>query len=152
MGRFELLKNVGWYKPPTGLFINVGCGKVLIWFRTQFGKYGRRGNLMISALDSGLRGLGSSPGRAIVLWSWPRQLTLTMPLHPGVKMSTGELPWKGWGVGGNLAMILILSTRESPVSDVGWNTGGRVNLAMNWYPMRGWVAILLVASWIWKPG
>ena len=28
------------------------------------------------------------------------------------------------GVGGNLAMILILSTRESPVSDVGWNTGG----------------------------
>ena len=30
----------------------------------------------------------------------------------------------GVGVGGNLAMILILSTRESPVSDVGWNTGG----------------------------
>ena len=21
-----------------------------------------------------------------------------MPIHPGVKMGTGELPWKGWGV------------------------------------------------------
>ena len=31
---------------------------------------------------------------------------------------------EGVGVGGNLAMILILSTSESPVSDVGWNTGG----------------------------
>ena len=38
------------------------------------------GGLMVSALDSGSRGPGSIPGRIIVLCSWARHFTLTMPL------------------------------------------------------------------------
>ena len=41
---------------------------------------GRRGGLVISALDYGSRGPGSSPGRVIVLCSWARHFTLTVPL------------------------------------------------------------------------
>ena len=50
---------------------------------------------MVSALDSGSRGPGSSPGRVIVLCSWARHFTLTVPL------STQEYKWvpaKCWGV------------------------------------------------------
>ena len=35
---------------------------------------------MVSAPDSGSRGPGSSPGRVIVLCSWERHFTLTVPL------------------------------------------------------------------------
>ena len=59
---------------------------------------------MVSELDSGLRGPGSSPGRVIVLCSWARHFTLTVPL------STQEYKWvlancqgnltKCWGPGG----------------------------------------------------
>ena len=42
---------------------------------------------MVSALDSGSRGPGSSPGRVIVLCSWARHFTLTVPL------STQEYKW-----------------------------------------------------------
>ena len=38
------------------------------------------GGLMVSALDSGSRGPGSSRGRVIVLCSWARHFTLTVPL------------------------------------------------------------------------
>ena len=41
----------------------------------------RGGGLVVSALDSGSRGPGSSPGRVIVLCSWTRHLTLTGPLY-----------------------------------------------------------------------
>ena len=34
---------------------------------------------MVSALDSGSRGPGSSPGRVLVLCSWARHFTLTAP-------------------------------------------------------------------------
>ena len=47
----------------------------------------RRGGLVISTLDSGSRGLGSSPGRAIAFCSWARHFTLTVPL------STQEYKW-----------------------------------------------------------
>ena len=40
----------------------------------------RRGGLVVSVLDSGARGLGSSPGRVVALCSWARLFTLTMPL------------------------------------------------------------------------
>ena len=43
---------------------------------------GRRGGLVVSELDSGLRGLGLSPGRVIVLCSWARHFTFTVPLSP----------------------------------------------------------------------
>ena len=43
--------------------------------------------LVTSATDSGLRGLGSSPGWVIVLCSWARHFTLTMPF------STQEYKW-----------------------------------------------------------
>ena len=39
---------------------------------------------MVSALDSGERGPGSSPARDIVLCSWAKHFTLTMPLSTQV--------------------------------------------------------------------
>ena len=39
---------------------------------------------MVSALDSGASGLGSSPGRGHVLCSWARHFTLTVPLSTQV--------------------------------------------------------------------
>ena len=53
---------------------------------------------MVSALDFGSRGPGSSPGRVIVLCSWARHFTLTMPLSKWVPANCqGKLP-KFWGV------------------------------------------------------
>ena len=40
--------------------------------------------LMVSAIVSGSRGLGSSPDWDIVLCSWAGHFTLTVPLQPGV--------------------------------------------------------------------
>ena len=51
---------------------------------------------MISALDSESRGPGSSPGRVIVLCSWAKHFTLTMPL------STQEYKWVPANCQGNL--------------------------------------------------
>ena len=47
---------------------------------------------MVSTLDSGASG-------DIVLCSWARPFTLTVPLSPGVQMGTGE-----FNAGGNPAM------------------------------------------------
>ena len=44
---------------------------------------GRRGGLVVSALDSGSRGPGSSPGRVIVLCSWARHFTPQCLSPPG---------------------------------------------------------------------
>ena len=44
----------------------------------------RRGGLLVSALYSGSSGPGSSPGGDIVLCSWARHLTLTVPLSTQV--------------------------------------------------------------------
>ena len=53
---------------------------------------------MVRMLDSGSRGLGSIPGRAsIVLCSWARHLTVTVPL------STQEYKWVPENCQGNLA-------------------------------------------------
>ena len=45
---------------------------------------GRRGGLVVSALDSGSSGPGSSPGRGTALGSWARHFTLTVPLSTQV--------------------------------------------------------------------
>ena len=46
---------------------------------------------MVSALDSGASGLGSSPGRGHCVVSWARHITLTVPLSTQVyKLDTGE--------------------------------------------------------------
>ena len=45
---------------------------------------GRRGGLMVSALDSGSNGPGSSPGRGTALYSWARHFTLIVPLSTQV--------------------------------------------------------------------
>ena len=61
---------------------------------------GRRGGLMVSALDSGSGGPGSSPDRVTALCSWARHFTLIVPLSTQVyKMGTGEFT-----AGGNPAM------------------------------------------------
>ena len=44
----------------------------------------RYGGLMVSALDSRLSGLGSSPGWITVLCSWARHFTLMVPLFTQV--------------------------------------------------------------------
>ena len=45
---------------------------------------GRRGRLMVSALDSGSGGPGSSPRRGTALCSWARYFTLIVPLSTQV--------------------------------------------------------------------
>ena len=45
---------------------------------------GRRGGLVVSALDSGSGGPGSSPGRGTALCSWARYFTLIVPLSTQV--------------------------------------------------------------------
>ena len=43
---------------------------------------------MVSELDSGSRGLGLSPGQVIVLCSWARHYTLTVPLSTQVRSAS----------------------------------------------------------------
>ena len=62
---------------------------------------GRRGGLVVSTLHSGSRGPGLSSGQGIVLCSWARHFSLTIPL------STQEYKWVPAGkldepLGGNL--------------------------------------------------
>ena len=82
---------------------------------------GRCGGQVVSMLESISRGPGSSPGRVIVLCSWARNFTLTVPL------STQEYKWvpancqgtlmKCWGVTcdglvyhpGGVAIVLVAS-------------------------------------------
>ena len=55
---------------------------------------------MISALDSGVSGLGLSPGRGhCVVFLGKTLNSHSASLHPGVKMGTGE-----FNAGGNPAM------------------------------------------------
>ena len=52
----------------------------------------RRGGLMVSALNSGASGLGSSPGRGhCVVFMGKTLYSHSASLHPGVQMGTGEL-------------------------------------------------------------
>ena len=46
---------------------------------------------MVSMLDSGLRGPGSSPGQVIVLCSWARHFALIVPLSTQEEMGTSKL-------------------------------------------------------------
>ena len=50
----------------------------------SFPLYGRRGGLMVSALDSGSDGPGSNPGWGINCGSWARHFTLIVPLFTWV--------------------------------------------------------------------
>ena len=52
----------------------------LIYLKTILQLCGRRSGLVVSTLDSGSTGPGSSAGQAIVLCSWVRHFTLTVPL------------------------------------------------------------------------
>ena len=79
---------------------------------------------MVSALDSGSRGPGSSPGRVIVLCSWAIHFTLTVPL------STQEYK-------------LVLASCQGNLTKC-WGGGGVLCDGMASHP--GGVAILLVAS------
>ena len=61
------------------LLNNSGC-----IFRHVYFLSGRRGGLMVSALDSGSGGPGSSPDRGTALCSWARHFTLIVPLSTQV--------------------------------------------------------------------
>ena len=53
---------------------------------------GRRGGLMVSALDSGASAPGSSPGRGhCVVFLGKTLYSHSASLHPGVQMGTSEL-------------------------------------------------------------
>ena len=79
------------------------CGKQML-----FG--GGRGSLMVSVLDFGSSGPGSSPGRGTALCSWARHFTLTVPLYAhkwvwaslrlGVTVRWTSIPCGSLGVGG----------------------------------------------------
>ena len=63
---------------------------------------GRRGGLMVSALDSGSNGPGSSPGLGTTLCSWERHFTLIVPLStqvykwvPAILLLGVTLRWTG---------------------------------------------------------
>ena len=62
----------------------------------SFYLFGRCGGLLVSMLDSRSKGLGLSPGWVIVLCSWARHFTLTVPL------STKEYKWVPATCQGNL--------------------------------------------------
>ena len=55
-----------------------------IIMKYHVGECGRRSGLMVSALDSGSNGPGSSPGRGTVLCSWARHFTPIVPLSTQV--------------------------------------------------------------------
>ena len=57
---------------------------------------------MVSALDSGSRGPGSSPGRVIVLCFWAKHLTFTVPL------STQEYKWVPANCQGNAGDLPVM--------------------------------------------
>lgn len=40
-----------------------------------------------------------------------------MPIHPGVKMGTGELPWKGWGVTLRWFWFWVRGSHQCPTLD-----------------------------------
>ena len=46
---------------------------------------------MVSVLDSGSGGLGSSPGQGLALCSWARYFTLIVPLHRLYKWLLADL-------------------------------------------------------------
>ena len=58
---------------------------------------------MVSALDSRTKGPDSSPGWVIVLCSWARHFTLTVPL------STQEYKWVLANCQGNLTKLLVVT-------------------------------------------
>ena len=51
---------------------------------------------MVSALVSGSSGLVQALARVTALYSWARHFTLTVSLHPGVQMGTGEFNAGGY--------------------------------------------------------
>ena len=73
---------------------------------------GRCGGLVVSTLHSGSRGPGLSPGRAIVLCSWAKLFTLTVPL------SIQEYKWVQAICQGNLTkcwgILLLTSCYRNP--------------------------------------
>ena len=65
------------------------CGRYLYSFQE---KSGRRGGLMVSALDSGASAPGSNPGRGhCVVFLGKTLYSHSASLHPGVQMGTSEL-------------------------------------------------------------
>ena len=83
------------------LFSNFSCKHCSVIYNSKPILYhycGRHSGLVVSVLDSSLRGPGSSPlsARVIVLCSWAKHFTLTLPF------STQEYKWLPANCQGNL--------------------------------------------------
>ena len=72
---------VGHRKSPLICFISSKPG---VDSNQTYQPLGRRGGSMVSVLDTGMSGLGSGPAMEIVLCSWARHFTLTVPLSTQV--------------------------------------------------------------------
>ena len=92
---------------------------------------------MVSALDSGSRGLGLSPGRVIVLFSWARHFTLTVPL------STQEYKWNSQG---NLTKYWVVA-RDGLAS----HPGGSSNTPSRFLLRKPGQAPAVIGHWLVKP-
>ena len=82
-GKAELIGGLR-YLQTLCILVRVTQGCSALWVNYGLLSCGRRSGLV---LRSGSRGLGSSPGRVIVLCSWARHFTLT------VLLSTQEYKW-----------------------------------------------------------
>ena len=71
--------------------MSVGSGGLLPFKADTLVFSGRRGGLMVSALDSGASGPGLSPGRGhCVVFLGKTLNSHSASLHPGVQMGTGK--------------------------------------------------------------
>ena len=77
----------------------------------------RCGDLMVSVLDSGSSGPGSSRGRDNVLCSWARHFTPTVPLSTKVYKWGGTLRWTNIPSRGDWKYSLSLHATETGDKD-----------------------------------
>ena len=91
--------------------------------------YGRFIGFMVSVRESGSRGLGSRPGRVIVLCSWAKHFTPTMPLSSNWREAWRNtwggrgvtLPWTGIPPRGGESSN---HAKETEISSSFWGGGG----------------------------
>ena len=91
------------------------CETIMLQFCPTMLLCGRRGGLMVSALDAGSNSPCSSPGQGTVLCSWARHLTVTVPLSIQVykwvpaNLLLGVTQWTRIPSRGGVEILLVAS-------------------------------------------